>query len=429
MLYGEKSLEDAREYLNKKRIKFGKDERKQICKKCFDKYNIPLDATADMLMGKRDPKEYSPLELFAFMSVMNPYQLESYYTPEEIKIFSESKLETVRAELPYEFTDVVQVTDNQWIGHIDVKELMRLRDSQMINYRENSQRILRRVISGGVETLKIFVNRMAVNAIAEAMKKGSYIPDDITLNMLMGESGFYYDKKTHTLTVTELPDGKFDILDGYHRYLAMSQVYNFNSDFNYPMEVRIVNFPIETAQQFIYQKDQKTKMKKIDSQSFNQFSAANRIVSLLNNDSNCLLQGMIGRNGEPINSPVLARLITNFIIPKGLKGAEENRYIITAKSDLLAKINKLVENNPDLLNKPWDDQMLYAMIYAASRVSISLNDYPTVVNWLYNAAIKLDKKLFIRSRNTISKRVTNEFDSVMERWDQKCITQKEKKLF
>lgn len=41
------------------------------------------------------------------------------------------------------------------------------------------------------------------------------------------------------------------------------------------MEIRIVSFTEEKAKQFIYQKEQKTKMKQIDSAAMNQYSPAN----------------------------------------------------------------------------------------------------------------------------------------------------------
>ena len=67
------------------------------------------------------------------------------------------------------------------------------------------------MISGGIETLRIFVNKTAVKLIANLMKSGRYIPDDITLNIPDGdpdgESEFKYDEKRHR----------------YHAYLAFSK--------------------------------------------------------------------------------------------------------------------------------------------------------------------------------------------------------------
>ncbi len=46
------------------------------------------------------------------------------------------------------------------------------------------------------------------------------------------------------------------------------------------MEIRIVSFTEEKAKQFIYQKDQKTKMKQIDSAAMNQYSPANTVKAI-----------------------------------------------------------------------------------------------------------------------------------------------------
>ena len=104
-----------------------------------------------------------------------------------------------------------------------------------------------------------------------------YIPDDITLNMPEEGSKFRYENGK--LTISELPGGKFDITDGYHRYLAMCAIYNIDKSFDYPMELRITNFDLATCQQMIFQKDQKTQMKKEDSATFNQYDVGNQIVN------------------------------------------------------------------------------------------------------------------------------------------------------
>lgn len=66
-----------------------------------------------------------------------------------------------------------------------------------------------------------------------------------------------------------------------HRYIAISDLSNLNEDFDYPMELRSTMFSESKAQQMIWQKDQKTKMRKIESDSLNQNNFANQVINFI----------------------------------------------------------------------------------------------------------------------------------------------------
>lgn len=417
MINGEATYEEIQSWIQYKQKRLTKKERQQICRDAFTEYGIPMDITADILVGRRDVKEFPPKILFGIISIISPAKIQDYFTAEEIQALGNSAIEIKEATLPYTFKDVVQITDDQWVGRIDVKTLMDLRDRQMINYKENSQRVMRHLISGGVETLRIFVNKIAVKSIATLMKSGRYIPDDITLNMPFddadGETKFRYDEKSHSLTVTQLPNNKFDILDGYHRYLGMSQVYNEDGTFDYPMEIRITNFPLSKAQQFVFQKDQKTKMKKVEADSYDQYSVVNRIVSLINGDPLCYLQGRIGRGAENISSVDMAILLKRMIIPDNIKPENEGKYIISVKQDLVQKFNALVEQKPELVDAKWSDAMLFSALYIFAN-DIPVKEYGQVFDELL--AELADVKVFTTSKRAVNKKALSTADNIIERW-------------
>ena len=417
MINGEATYDEIQSWIQYKQKRLTKKERQQICRDAFTEYGIPMNITADILVGRRNVKEFPPKILFGIINVISPAKIEDYFTAEEIQALGNSAIEIKEATLPYTFKDVVQISDDQWVGRIDVKTLMDLRDRQMINYKENSQRVMRHLISGGVETLRIFVNKIAVKSIATLMKSGRYIPDDITLNMPFddadGESKFRYDEKSHTLTVTQLPNNKFDILDGYHRYLGMSQVYNEDNTFDYPMEIRITNFPLSKAQQFVFQKDQKTKMKKVEADSYDQYSVANRIVSLINGDPLCYLQGRIGRGAENISSVDMAILLKRLIIPDNIKPENEGKYIISVKQDLVQKFNALIEQKPELVDAKWSDAMLFSALFIFAH-DILAKEYGQVFDELL--AELADVKVFTTSKRAVNKKALSTADNIIERW-------------
>lgn len=49
-----------------------------------------------------------------------------------------------------------------------------------------------------------------------------------------------YDQDKQELEITT---DHFDILDGYHRFIALSKASNLDPDFNYVMEVRFAQYP------------------------------------------------------------------------------------------------------------------------------------------------------------------------------------------
>lgn len=417
MINGNATYDEIQSWIQYKQPRLNKKERQQICKDAFTQYGIPMDITADILVGRRNAKEFSPKILYGIISIISPAKIHDYFTAEEIQALSNTEIEIKEAQLPYVFKDIVQIADDQWVGRIDVKTLMDLRDRQMINYKENSQRVMRHLISGGVETLRIFVNKVAVKSIATLMKSGRYIPDDITINMPFddadGESKFRYDEKSHTLTVTQLPNNKFDILDGYHRYLGMSQVYNEDNVFDYPMEIRITNFPLSKAQQFVFQKDQKTKMKKVEADSYDQYSVANRIVSLINGDPLCYLQGRIGRGAENISSVDMAILLKRLIIPDDIKAENEGKYIISVKQDLVKKFNVLIEQKSQLADTKWTDAMLFSALYIFAH-DIPVKEYGKAFDELL--AELSDIKVFTTSKRAVNKKALSTADNIIERW-------------
>ena len=108
----------------------------------------------------------------------------------------------------------------------------------MFEYDPNQQRALQIIKHGEVEIRKPFVNRNAVREIKESMMNGTYIPDPITLNMT-DEAIYSYDETSCTLTINEIPNGMFKLIDGYHRTIAMSEIYQADQDFKIQMQLQL----------------------------------------------------------------------------------------------------------------------------------------------------------------------------------------------
>ena len=390
MLYGERSREELNVYAENlfKRIVKRADLR-NLYDEVVNKFGMPITRTEEMVTFKRDIKEYSPFEVFCVVWFLDRGSLGKFFTEDEIKYLSEQKVEEEKFDFPIVFDDMVQITDDQWIGKITAQKLMQLKRARKINYEEGEQRAFRRIKSGNTELWRPFVSNKNVREIKELMESGNYIPDPITLNMPEGSEFLFEDGK---LTVYSLPKGMFNLDDGYHRYLAMSQIYDFDKEFDYPMELRVVNFSNPKANAFIFQQDQKTPMRKIVSDAYNVNSVANRIMQKINQDPMCNIQGMIGRNDAKINDGVLSKLIEHFFVDKDIKKEGEMAAIISTKNELVKKWNAVTEQNEIFLGK-YDNPLLFTTMYIFWS-KVPDQDCAEKILAVYNSLTDDDKRQF-----------------------------------
>ena len=134
--------------------------------------------------------------------------------------------------------------------------------------------------------------------------------------------------------------------------MAIAQEKLEDSNFDYPMELRITNFDIDKAQRFIFQEDQKTKMKKTDSDSYNNASPQNTVVNRLNTNSDSNIRGMISRNDGLINFGVLADTIKAIYISNCNK-KDERIKVINVTKELIEDFNLLTETDLSFLKRKY----------------------------------------------------------------------------
>lgn len=339
-----------------KNVKVYKSLIEEYCTKLYSLYNIPFNISIDILTLKADIKDYDDFILFAVTKTTfkDKNIIKEFFSSSEISEYSKKKYLVEKIKFPIKW-NMVQVSEDQWIGAITVKELMALRDARLIHYNENTQRPLTRKTINGEEFYRITINETAVQGIIDSYLKGTYISNTITLNIPETADMSYQNGE---LIIRNID--KFDILDGYHRYLAIQRIYAEDKSFDYTMEFRLVCFPEEKAKQFIWQEDQKTKMSKIDSDSLNQNSIANQIVNRLNQKSP--FTGLINNNKSIIDAGNLSYFIDTYFcqnIPK----KQERQKMIELANKIYSKLLLLVDDDPELLDKKWDILLIIAVIH------------------------------------------------------------------
>lgn len=366
-----KAKVDLEKYLEKQVLKFvtSSETINNICEYAEKQYDIPKGFTSDFITMRVSFMEANEFILFCILDSIEKItkeandirndKLKEYFTENEIKIYSTSKYNVEKIKFPLRFK-AVQIADDHWISKIDFKTLMKLRAAQLINYNEETQRTMERIVRGNTEIYRIKVDKSAVYAIENSYKDGTYIPTPLTFNIPEdAEADYYYDEEKMELVIRKLDH--FDINDGYHRYVAACKACDSDRNFNFTMELRIVGFPEYKAQHFIYQEDQKTKMPKIDSDTYNQNNLANQIVERLNHDPRCNLKGLIRRNNGIINYADLAGLINYYYISR--EKEKGNQLLISVKNELVANFNELTEYDSSFLTKRYQFKKLMAIMH------------------------------------------------------------------
>lgn len=393
-----------------------------VCKKIYDyandNYELPRSFTSDLVSKRISMSEVSEFILFILFDsikksgVITRKEINHFYTDQEIHFYEKSKYEKETIKFPLVFK-MIQVENDQWIGKIDIKTLIQLRQAQLINYNINAQRTMQKITKGGKEVYKITLNKKAVREISQSFKSGTFIPNTVTLNMPEETSPeFYYDTETYSLVIESLEH--FDITDAYHRLIAAYQVSDLDPEFNYNMELRIVNFTEDKAKQFIYQEDQKTKMRKIDSNSMNMNKAANIVVTRLNDSVRCNYKGLISRNEGIIPFGELAELVHYFYF-KNTSKEKERSTVIQATSELTNNFNMLSEYNLDYLEKRMDYQTLLTVMFCFDyykKHNLDMKDMCEVIEKTANALKAGDSKKF--KNKTPRKFLMNEVEKVMK---------------
>lgn len=402
-----KTRDVIHDYLDKKcmEIIFNQDKCLELYDYCYLNYNMPKGLTADLVAGRKTFAEVSEFCLFILIEGLdktyNNQKINFFFTEQEIKTYSKAKYEISNSKFPIEF-NVIQVTPTQWIGTIDVQSLMKLRNAQLINYNENAQRALQKIIKGDKEFFKIQINKKAVNDIVDSLKSEMYIPDDLTLNIPEEdiENDFVFDPRTSRLIIKNIKH--FDMTDGYHRYLSLCRLYDLNNEFNYNMELRITNFSEEKARQFIWQKDQKTKMRKIDSDSFNTVNPGNIVTSKINESSKCNIQGMVAQKGN-YNYAYVAAWINYLFFPAKMGKADSKLLILEVTKDFIESFNLLTEE---------DNQYLIT--------TLEYKDIAIIIA-VFSLFFKTEKTNLTKTINYVRNQLTNEKDLFVNKTPRRAV--------
>ena len=366
-----------------------------------EKRNYLKAATHSILLQQRPLSDVSDKEIYWVIDGLNEtlskngelnlvkdFKIKDIFTDKEIQKYSKSKFENVTETIyPISFK-VLKISDDQWLSTISSKKLFELYKNQIINYNKNTQRPLKEVTKHGVKTYKINKNKQSVNDIKEDLKKGLFIPNCLTFNINMDNPSneYYVDEENGELV---LENGQFDLIDGFHRYSAITELLLENPDIEFNFGIWIMNFDENKSCRFIAQEDKRNKINKTYTKSLDALNGDNfssRIIQVLNENNNSPFKGKLTRyNDSNINyDDVVITINDNF---KCNTRMEANRL----SENIIKSFEILEDDNIDITN-------LNSNEIIVSLVGISL----LLSNEIEDKTFVSKVKTYINSNNTLN---------------------------
>lgn len=362
--------------------------QRQVSVELFNSYNIPIRLSSEILGFTKDIDELGSKGVFVafcILKIIDEGKVNKIFTDIEIKSFSEEKYPDDKISLPLRIK-CLEVAEDQWIGTITAQQLVSFGRSDLIRYEADTQRVMKRIVRGENIFFKISLVKKSVKAIEDLLNKKKYVPNTITLNIPLGEGNFFYDGESSELVIKEIE--AFNIIDGYHRYRAISNLVNEDENFDYGLELRITNFDIDKANSFIWQEDQKNRMSRVDSESYNPNNLVNRIVKRLNDHSSSLLNGMIYRNGGIIDPADLAPCIQYLYLKEKIEN--EPQALVQISTAIMRKLNEAIESDYSIIQKKLEFSDVSILMYLVH----SDVDSVEIPNRYYVIKGKIEKRKF-----------------------------------
>lgn len=300
-------------------------------------------------------------------------KLENYFTELEIKdIGSKKFVESDKRKYPIVLEKVLQVNDDQWVFVEDVERVKELRDSQIIRYNRKTQRELTLRKSKNGFHFVITIVKSALASIQKLMLDGKFISNAISFNINADEPcDFYYDEEEMTLTINS---GKLDIIDGNHRYIAMTNVKDMKPDFEYRTIINLFYFNEDKAKRFIVQEDRRNKISRKQIKKLDVDNYGTIIVNNLNENSSSNLNNMIDtEKGGLIDSALLIDAINYNFSVSGNDKVENNKKLIKIKNFTLKAFNALIDDNINLIEEKQND-LLWLIYVRLMKDYLDTND-------------------------------------------------------
>lgn len=375
--------------------------KREVQKFLMKKYEYSDIEYMQYIIGAKSKDEIPDNEMYWLIDAFNNVfrtnmEMKTYFSDKEIVRFSSLKADYLKTNIyPIRISPVIEIAEDQWVTKISIDLLKEFYDNQLIIYNPRTQRQLKQRRRGQDVSYTIDIVSSSVKAIEGLMSKGEFVPNALTLNLNVDDPEVDFDIVGSELI---LNSGKFDIIDGFHRFRAAINTKIKNPDFQFNFILNIMNFTEDKACQYIEQEDKRNKISKSYLASMDKSSPTNIIIDKLNNTLDSPVRSKIERahRGE-IDRATLFSLL-EFI----LKTKNMNRSQCIKTAVFIINILKIVqENNPDVV---FDDTTMPVVLYGSSiskdayecaeKIESALGKDVPIINSVTNMKVNKIKALF-----------------------------------
>lgn len=337
-------------------------KRREINKYLLEEYNYSDIDYMQYVIGAKDKDEISDAEMYWLADAFNrvckaEIKIDTYFSDKEVVRFSNLKANYLKAKFyPIEIGPVIEIAEDQWVTKITVDTLKDLYDKQLIVYNPKTQRQLRQKTKGNKVVWTIDVNPTSVKDIQNMLEKGDFVPNALSLNLNVNSPDIDFDIVDSYLV---LNSGRFDIIDGFHRFRAAINTKVKHPDFEFNFILNIMNFSEDKACHYMEQEDKRNKISKKYLATMDKNSPTNIIIDKLNNTMGSPVRGAIERGFEGQLDRTLLFTLLEYIF----KSNTMNRSQCIRTAVFLIDVLKILkENNPDVAI---DNRTIPVILYGA----------------------------------------------------------------
>lgn len=265
-----KQMEEALEALLVIARRTSGDKKLQENIMAFTKNKIPFGKLEELLDNDVELEIYfKPVELYWIMKAYYTFagaeylKVTKYFTDLQIKDFENYYIDEATISDTIIINNVKKVKGGIYHCYeFPFEQIKSSYESGIIGYDFRMQREGTLKERYGEVITRATVVKKNVLDIKKSMKNNTFTPNTITWNVLDNEAdSIEYDENTETLSLTRSKETVINIIDGYHRTLAISQLldegYEVEKDY---MFLTILNYTVEEAQRYIRQEQQGTKL-------------------------------------------------------------------------------------------------------------------------------------------------------------------------
>lgn len=347
--------------------------KNEIKKMLSQTFNVTPGETVDILEGYQ-PVDTMPLNI-AYKVCRVLYEINKKTEDgfnikllEVDKYFSKTEQEQFekKIDLDKQIDDIVidewfQVEFDRYKCKISIDKMMEVfYNVNRLRYNEKTQRKLTVLEKDGIKYKKVTLVVDSLKQIRELMESNDFISDDLSLNI---NPEFYEVPRVVRGKLVIPKESVIDIIDGFHRYLMMTQVKLHNPDWEFPVLFNLMTYDEDKANQWIWQQDQKNHLDEDQSVVINKADMTNMMLNWLDNSSRFYLRGKLSSDSSIYAS---ANKIVKRLFP-----IKTNQEAVNLAKIVEANINSYIEEY-DYYDKEFTKEEWFMSFYFTNQ-SIALN--------------------------------------------------------